>query len=78
MYFIRRMPRTMKQHETITVVVEILSKAAHFIPTKFKFEVVKIVEFFITEISRLYMMPTTIILERDSQFTSNSWKGWFE
>jgi hypothetical protein len=78
MDFIIGLPKTIKQHDAIMVVVDKLSKVAHFIPIKSTYKVVNIAEIFMREIFRLHGMPTTIISDRDPKFTSNFWKGLFE
>jgi hypothetical protein len=52
------------------VVVDKLSKDAHFIPTKFTFKAVNIAEIFMKEIFRLHGIPATIISDRDSAMIS--------
>jgi len=47
MDFITGLPKTMKQHDAIMVVVDKLSKAAHFIPIKSTFKAIDVVNGFI-------------------------------
>jgi hypothetical protein len=65
MEFITGLSKTIKQHNVIMVVVDKLSKDAHFIPINSTFKVVNIAEIFMKEIFILHVMPTTIISERD-------------
>jgi hypothetical protein len=54
--------RPAKQHNAImVVVVDKLSKATHFIPSKSTFKATDIVDVFIKEIFRLHGMHKTII-----------------
>jgi hypothetical protein len=78
MDFIIGLLKTVKQHDAIMVVVEKLSKDAHFIPIKSTFKAVNVADIFMKEIFRLHGIPTTIISDRDSKFTSRFWKGLFE
>ena len=57
MDFITCLPRNFKQHDSIMVVVEKLSKEAHFIPVKYTYKVVNIADIFMKEIFRLYGAP---------------------
>jgi len=71
MNFIIGLPRTMKQHDTIMVMVEKIREDANFILIKFTPKLAKIIEIFKREILGLHGMPTTIISDRDSKLTSN-------
>jgi hypothetical protein len=51
------------------VVVDKLSKNAHFIPKNSTFKTINVVDIFVKEIFKLYRIPTTIISDRDSKFT---------
>ena len=77
MDFIIGLPRTSKQHDSIMVVVEKLTKAAHFIPLKTTHREVD-VDIFLKEVARLHGIPKTIVSDRDPKFTSNFWKGLFK
>ena len=46
MDFITCLPKNVKQHDSIMVVVDKLSKASHFIPVKSNYKVVSIVDIF--------------------------------
>jgi hypothetical protein len=59
----------------ITVVVDKLSKSAHFIPIKSTFKAINIAQVFMKEIFRLHGMPKEIVSNRDMKFTSNFWKS---
>jgi hypothetical protein len=75
--FITKMPRTNKQHDSIMVVVDKLTKVVHFIPVKLTHKESNIANVYMREISRLYGIPKTIVSDRDKKFTSNFWKGLF-
>jgi hypothetical protein len=78
MDFITRFPRTGKQHDSIMVVVENLTKVAHFIPLKTTHKEANIVDIFMREIARLHGIPKTIVSNKDLKFTSKFWKGLFK
>ena len=46
MDFITDLPKNFKQHDSIMVVVEKLSKCAHFVPVKYAYKVVNIADIF--------------------------------
>jgi hypothetical protein len=72
--FITSLPRTQKQNDSIMVVINKLSKFAHFIPIKYTFKAINIVEIFMKEIFRLHGIPKMVILDRDAKFTFAFWK----
>jgi hypothetical protein len=78
MDFIMGLPRIGKLHDSIMVVVEKLTKYAHFIPLKTTHKAADVVDIFMKEVARLHGIPKTIVSNRDLKFTSNFWKGLFK
>ena len=76
--FIIKLTKTRKQHDSIMVVVDKLTKAAHFIPIKSTHKAANIVEIYMKEIVKLHGIPKAIVSNRDRRFTSNLWKGLFK
>ena len=56
------------------VVVEKLSKEAHFIPVKTTYKAANIGDIFLKQIFWLHGIPKVIISDRDPKFTGNFWK----
>ena len=56
--FITKFPRTTRQHDSIMVVVEKLTKVAHFIPVKMNHKEANILEIYMKEIPILHGVPT--------------------
>jgi hypothetical protein len=77
MDFITKLPITNKKHDSIMVVVDKLTKAAHFIPVKITHKATNIYDVYMRKISRLHGIPKTIVSDRDPKFTSKFWKGLF-
>ena len=77
MDFIIGLPMTWRQHDSIMVVVDKLTKASHFIPIKSTYKVDSITKLFMKDIFILHGFPKAIISDRDTKFTSNFWKGLF-
>jgi hypothetical protein len=75
MYFITKLPITNKQHDSIMVVVDKLTKDAHFIPVKLTRKAANIVDVYMREIARLNGIPKTIVPDRDPKFISKIWNG---
>jgi hypothetical protein len=70
MHFIIGLPRTNKQHDSIMVVVDKLTKAAHFIPLKTTHKASNVANIYMREVARLHGIPKTIVSDRDLKFTS--------
>ena len=68
---------TWRQHDSIMVVVDKLTKATLFIPIKSTYKTDAIAKIFMKEIFKLHGFPKAIISDRDPKFTSNFWKGLF-
>jgi hypothetical protein len=75
MDFITGLPRTGKQHDSIMVVVDKITKVAHFIPLKTTHKETNVVDIFMREIARLHGIPKTIVSDRDLKFTSKYGRG---
>lgn len=64
--------------DTILVVVDHLSKYAHFMGLKHPFTTLTVASLFIKEIVRLHGLPTSIISDRDRIFLSIFWRELFK
>ena len=77
MDFTTGFPMTWRQLDSIMVVVDKLTKVAHFIPVKSTHKMDDIAKIFMKEIFKLHGLPKAIVSDRDVKFTSNFWKGLF-
>ncbi|GJU15854.1 reverse transcriptase domain-containing protein [Tanacetum coccineum] len=75
MDFITKLPKTSNGHNTIWVIVDCLTKSAHFIPTRETDSMETLTRLYIKEIVSWHGMPISIILDHDSHFTSRFWKS---
>ena len=75
MDFVFKLPPTFQRHDGIWVVVDRLTKSAHFLPIHEKFSPQKLAELFMNHIVSLHGVPVLIISDRDPRFTSRFWKG---
>jgi hypothetical protein len=73
--FILGLPKMSTRDDSIWVIVDHLTKTAHFIPMKFKDLMDKLARLYVQNAVRLLGVPSTIISDRDSQFTSRFWKS---
>jgi hypothetical protein len=78
MDFITGLPRKGKLHDSIMVLVDNLTKAAHFIPLKTTHKAADVADIFMREVARLHGIPKMIVFDRDPKFTSNLWNGLFK
>ena len=70
MDFVTALPRTSTGHDMVWVIVDRLTKCAHFIPLKTGFTMEKLAQTYVEEIVRLYGVPLTIVSDRDLRFVS--------
>eukprot|EP00253_Pinus_taeda_P010289 PITA_10289 len=78
MDFVTSLPKSKRSNDSIMVVVDKLSKSAHFILVQSTYKVVQIAQIFMQNIFRLHGLPKTIIYDRDVKFTSSFWRTLFE
>jgi hypothetical protein len=62
---------------TIFVVVDQLSKYAHFVPIAHPYTTIGVAQIFFDYVFKLHGMPRTIVCDRDSTFTSAFWSELF-
>jgi hypothetical protein len=74
MDFIVSLPMTARKFDSIWVIVDRLSKSAHFIPVNTKYRVEKYAEIYIAHVLCLHGVPKTIISNRGSQFVAHLWE----
>jgi hypothetical protein len=71
--FIEGLPKS-KSFTTILVVIDKLTKYAHFIPISHPYTAMSVAQQFLNNIYKLHGLPRTIISDRDKIFTSTLWK----
>jgi hypothetical protein len=76
--FNTKLARTVNQHDFIMVVVEKMTKEAHFIHVKKPHKVENIADIYMKEASMLHGISKLIFLDKDSKFTSKLWQGLFK
>ena len=72
------MPKTMRQHGSILVVVDKLTNVSHFIPMKSTHKETHIAKIYMKKHSRLHDFPKEITSDKDPKFTSKFWIGLFK
>ena len=73
MDFVVGLPMTGRKHDSVWVVVDLLTKSAHFLPVRINYSLAKLAEIYIRKIVHLHGIPISIISDRDLRFTSRFW-----
>jgi transposase InsO family protein len=68
------LPRTQIGYESVWVIVDRLTKVAHFIPVKTIYSWLQLAKLYISRIVCLHGVPKKIVSDRGTQFTSKFWK----
>ena len=56
------------------MIVDRLTKSAHFIPVRIDYSMDRLADLYVDEIVRLHGVPLSIVSDRDPRFTSRFWK----
>ena len=75
MDFVVGLPKTQKGYDSIWVIVDWLTKAAHFLPVRTNYGGEKLAQLYVDKIVKLHGEPSRIISDRGTQFTSKFWKS---
>jgi hypothetical protein len=78
MDFITDLPASKRRHgstvyDSILVIVDRFTKAAHYIPVRKTIDAPELAEVFIEAVIRLHGVPKSIVMDRGSVFTSRFW-----
>jgi len=68
--FITGLPRTQRGYDSIWVIVDRLTKVAHFLPVKTNYDGAKLAKLYIDRSVRLHRVPKKIVSDQGTQFTS--------
>nr|GFA67250.1 putative reverse transcriptase domain-containing protein [Tanacetum cinerariifolium] len=74
MDFVTKLPKTNSGHDTIWVIVDRLTKSAHFLPMNENYKIDRLARLYLNEIVARHGMLISIISNHDSRFTSWFWK----
>jgi len=78
MDFITHLPESQEGNSSIMVVVDRLSKMAHFTAMKDSYSAKDVAKLFFTSVFRLHGLPSSIVSDRDSRFTGSFWRELME
>jgi hypothetical protein len=72
-YFIMGLPRTQSGYDSIWVIMDRLTKVAHFIPVKTTYSGPQLIELYMSRIYCMHGEPKKILSNRGTQFTLRFW-----
>jgi transposase InsO family protein len=78
MDFIMGLPSTQTRYDSIWVIVNQLTKVAHFIPVKTTYSGPQLAELYMSRIVCLHGVPKKIVSDRGTHFTSRFWERLHE
>ena len=75
MDFVSGLPLTPTKKDSVWVVVDRLTKSAHFLLVCTDYSLQKLARLYVAEIVRLHGVPVSIISDQDPRFTSQFWQN---
>ena len=76
MDFMTHFPWTPQGHDAVWVIVDRLTKLAHFLVVRMTFTLERFYRLYIREIVRLHGVPVSIVSNRGLRFTAHFWKSF--
>ena len=76
MDFMTHFPRTPQRHDAVWVIVDQLTKSAHFLTVRMTFTLERFFRLYIQKIVWLHGVPVSIVSDRDPRFTTHFWKSF--
>ena len=76
MDFVTHLPWTSQKHDAVWVIVDRLTKLAHFLPMRMNFTLEDFYKLYIREIVWLHRVPISIVSDQDPQFTTQFLKSF--
>jgi hypothetical protein len=76
MDFVMKFPKIKGGNDAILVIVDRLTKSAHFLAIKETFDLERLAQLYVDEIMTKHGVPISIMSDRDSRFTSRFWQSF--
>ena len=73
MDFVVGLPRAPGGYDAIWVIVDRLTKSAHFLAIRNNFSLNRLTKLYVDKIVKLHGVPVSIVSDRDPRFTSRFW-----
>ena len=74
MDFVSSFPLTQKKHDSVWVIVDILTKSAQFLLVQLDYSMDRLVEQYVSKIVSFHGIPLLIVSDHNPWFTSRFWK----
>ena len=74
MDFVSSFPLTQKKHDYVWVIMDRLTKSAHFLPVLLDYSMDRLAELYVNEVVRLHGILISIVSNCDPRFTLRFWK----
>ena len=75
MDFVTHLPQTPQGHDAVWVIVDWLTKSAHFLAVRMTFTLERFCRLYIREIVQLHGVLVSIVSDRDPRITTHFWKS---
>ncbi|GKC13492.1 putative reverse transcriptase domain-containing protein [Tanacetum coccineum] len=75
MHLVTKLPRISGGYDAIWVIVDRLTKSAHFLPIREDYKIEKLARIYINKIVVRHGVPVSIISDRDGRFASHLWQA---
>ncbi|GKE39129.1 putative reverse transcriptase domain-containing protein, partial [Tanacetum coccineum] len=76
MDFVTKLPKTQSGNDTIWVIVDRLTKSAHFLPMRETDPIEKLARLYLKEVVTRHGIPVSIICDHNPRFASNFWRSF--
>ena len=76
MDFVTQLPRTPHRQDAVWVIVDRLTKSAHFLAMRMIFTLEEFCQLYIREIVQLHGVSVSIVSDRDPKITAHFWKSF--
>ena len=73
MDFVTHLPRALRRHDAVWVIVDRLTKSVHFLAVRMTFT---LEEFYRLYIREIVWLPVSIVSDNDPKFTTHFWKSF--
>ena len=75
MDFVSGLPKSLRGNDAVWVIIDRLTNSTYFLPIRTTFTLNKLASLYVKEVFRLHGVPVSIVLDRDTLFTSKFWRS---
>ena len=74
MDFVSGFPLTQRKHDAVWVIMDRLTKSAHFLSVRLDYSMDRLEKLYVSEIVKLHGIPISIVFDRNPRFMTRFWK----